>query len=603
MFQHFDDPPGGSPGSTRIAALREELKKRGLDGFLVPRADEFQGEYVPASAERLAWLTGFTGSAGLAAVLGDEAALFIDGRYTEQVKDQIDTDTLRPLHVSEYGIERWFGEVLHEGMKIGFDPALHTMEARKRLDRIVRRAGAELVAVDTNPVDAVWTDRPAPPAGRIEVHPESLAGRGVDEKLAIIGKTLTEKKADATIMTQPDGIAWTFNIRGADVPHTPFALGYCLLPADGRPVLAMDARKFTNESRDHITRHADIVEPARFADVVAEAAAGRKILLDPAWVSAAIADMVVAAGGEIVEAGDPATLPKAIKTSAEIEGARAAHLRDAIAYARFLAWFDREGNLTDEISVARRLEAFRAETGELRDISFDTISGAGPNGAIVHYRVTERTNRPVPADSVFLIDSGAQYRDGTTDITRTIAVGTPPKEAITRATLVLKGHIGIATARFPKGTTGAQIDALARIALWKVGLDFDHGTGHGVGSYLSVHEGPQRIAKTGAQALEPGMIVSNEPGYYKSAAYGIRIENLLLVTEPEEIAGGERPMLGFETLTIAPIDLRLVDPSLLDEAEIAWLNAYHARVRETLSPALGDADRAWLIAATRPIGK
>ena len=465
MFQHFDDPPGGNPGSARIEKLRAELKARGLDGFLVPRSDEFQGEYVPACAERLAWLTGFTGSAGLAAILGNKAALFIDGRYTEQVKDQIDTAVLQPLHVSDYGIERWFGEVLGEGMKIGFDPSLHTMDARKRLGGIVRKKGASLVAVESNAVDAIWTDRPAPPLAPIEVHPESLAGRSVEEKLSIISEALAGKAADATIMTQPDCIAWTFNIRGADVPHTPFALGYCLIPAEGRPVLAMDARKFTNESRDHVSRHADIVDPEMFSEVVAEATAGKKILLDPAWVSAAIADMVTAAGGEIVEGNDPATLPKAIKTPAEIEGARAAHMRDAIAYARFLAWFDREGNRTDEITVARRLEEFRARTGELRDISFDTISGAGPNGAIVHYRVTERTNRPIPQDSVFLIDSGAQYRDGTTDITRTIAVGTPPQEAVNRATLVLKGHIGIAAARFPRGTTGAQIDTLARIAV------------------------------------------------------------------------------------------------------------------------------------------
>ncbi|MCO5127977.1 MAG: aminopeptidase P family N-terminal domain-containing protein, partial [Rhodobacteraceae bacterium] len=420
--------------------------------------------------------------------------------------EQVDTAIFEPLHLFEYGPEKWLGEEVREGMRIGYDPRLHTIGGIRSLRRAVEGAGGELVAVDDNPVDAVWADRPPPPSGRIVVQPDSLAGRSAADKIAGLREALAKAKADATVLTQPDSIAWTFNIRGGDVPHTPFALGFAIVPAEGRPLLAMDGRKFSNESRDHVEAVADIVEPGDFEARLREIAAGRRIMLDPNWAAASLARSVEEAGGTVVEGGDPAALPKATKNEAEIAGARAAHLRDAVAYARFLAWFDREGFKTDEIAVARKLEAFRSDTGELKDLSFDTISAAGGHAAIPHYRVTTATNLAIPPDSLFLIDSGAQFQDGTTDITRTIAVGAPPAEAVRRATLVLKGHIAIATAHFPEGTTGAQLDTLARIALWNAGLDFDHGTGHGVGSYLSVHEGPQRLAKTGHQPLRTGMI-------------------------------------------------------------------------------------------------
>ncbi|WP_029058964.1 aminopeptidase P family protein [Stappia stellulata] len=604
MFQTFDSMIDPSVGSARCAALRQDLVRRKLDGFLIPRGDAHQGEYVPPSDARLEWLTGFAGSAGIAVVLADEAAIFVDGRYTIQVREQVDTAVFTPMHLIETPPADWLEATLKPGARLGYDPMLHTISGARRFKAACVAAGAELVAVAENPVDAVWSDRPAPPLGPVAAHPEALAGEAASDKIARMGAKVGEARADAFVLTQPDSIAWLLNIRGSDVSHTPLPLSFAILPATGRPRLFIDGRKLSNSVRDHLSGLAEVEEPAGLVPALTEmGAAGATVMLDPDWAGDALATAVIEAGGSIKEGADPITRAKAVKSEAEVAGARAAHLRDGAAYARFLAWFDRailEGPL-DEIGVAEKLEAFRAETGVLKEISFDSISAAGPNAAICHYRVDRQSNQVIPPDSLFLIDSGAQYEDGTTDITRTLAVGSVSKEMKRHFTLVLKGHIAIATARFPRGTSGAQIDALARIDLWKAGLDFDHGTGHGVGSYLSVHEGPQRIAKTGHVALEAGMIVSNEPGYYKAGSHGIRIENLELVTGPGDIEGGERAMLGFEALTLAPIDRRLIDTQMLGPDEQAWVDRYHARVLAEIGPLVDAETKAWLEKATSPL--
>ncbi|WP_428697809.1 aminopeptidase P family protein [Stappia sp.] len=604
MFQSFDNVIDPSVGPARCAALRQELLRRGLDGFLVPRADAHQGEYVPPSDARLEWLTGFAGSAGMAVVLADTAAIFVDGRYTIQVREQVDTHVFQPQHLIETPPSEWLAGELKAGQKLGYDPMLHTINGARRLGEACASAGAELVAVETNPVDAVRHDRPAAPLGLVSVHSDDLAGEAAPAKIARMATAVARARADAFVLTQPDSIAWLFNIRGSDVSHTPLPLSFAILPAEGRPQVFIDGRKLTNASRDHLAELAGIEAPASLLPALEKLGhSGATVMLDPDWAGAALAAAVSEAGGTVRHGADPITRAKAVKNAAEIAGAKAAHLRDGAAFARFLAWFDAAvaAGPLDEIGVAERLEAFRAETGKLKEISFDSISAAGPNAAICHYRVDRRSNLTIPADSLFLIDSGGQYEDGTTDITRTLAVGTVPEEQKRHFTLVLKGHIAIATARFPVGTSGAQIDALARIALWKAGLDFDHGTGHGVGSYLSVHEGPQRIAKTGHAALEPGMIVSNEPGYYRDGGHGIRIENLELVMPAAQIEGGERPMLGFTPLTLAPIDRRLVLAGMLSAEERAWLDAYHARVLAEIGPLVDAGTRAWLERATAPL--
>ncbi len=605
MFQNFDDPASGAAGVERLAALRQKLKDLNLSGFLVPRADEHQGEYVPPSAERLAWLTGFTGSAGSAVVLADEAAIFVDGRYTLQVRDQVDDTAFTPEHLVEAPPHTWLRDHLKAGDRIGYDPWLHTVAGVRRLRKACDDAGATLVAVKANPLDAVWVDRPAPPIGPVTRQPDDLAGEAAEEKLDRIGAAIKSGGADIAVLTQPDSIAWLFNIRGSDIAHTPLPLSFATVPSDGRPTLFIDGRKLDNTMRDYLEEHGTVAEPERFVEeLAAVCGAGQRVLIDVAWTADAIREVVENAGGILVEGSDPVALPKAIKNDAELAGAASAHQRDGAAVARFLHWIDSHGpkGTVDEIGAAKQLEEFRAETGKLKEISFDTISGAGPNGAIVHYRVTTATNRKLESGSLYLVDSGAQYQDGTTDITRTIAIGTPSAEMRDRFTRVLKGHIAIASARFPVGASGAQLDSLARVALWKAGLDFDHGTGHGVGSYLSVHEGPQRISKLGTVALQPGMILSNEPGYYKTGAYGIRIENLEVVTEAEEIEGGDRPMMGFRTLTLAPIDRRLVNADLLTAEERTWLDAYHARVWTEIGPRVKEPVKGWLKAATAPIG-
>ena len=604
-FQSFDDPERAATGP-RVAALRAELEKRGLAGFIVPRADRHQNEYVPPSDERLAWLTGFTGSAGCAVVLADKAALFVDGRYTLQARDQVDAAVFSIVPSAETSPEQWIEANLPKDAKFGYDPWLHTVDGAERLAKACANAGATAVAMESNPIDGLWSDRPEPPSGAVTLHDFRYAGEYANSKLTRIRAEIATARADALVISDPHALAWTFNIRGADVAHSPIPLAFAVVPQDGRPTLYIEGGKLSNAVRHKIEELAAVREPAAFTrDLTALGLAKRTVRLDQATGADALARIVTAAGGKVTRGADPIALMKSVKNPVEIEGAHEAQRRDGAAMARFLAWFDQEapsGNLT-EIDAVEALETFRRDTGVLKDISFPTISGAGPNGAIVHYRVTRATNRKISPGELFLIDSGAQYEDGTTDITRTVAVGEPTAEMRERFTLVLKGHIALARAVFPEGTTGAQLDPFARAHLWEHGLDYDHGTGHGVGSYLSVHEGPPRISKLGTTALKRGMILSNEPGYYKTGDYGIRIENLVLVVEAPSAKGGEKPLNTFETLTLVPIDRRLIDTSMLSAEEYAWLEIYHAKVAEALVPLVGPETRPWLDAATRPFGQ
>jgi Xaa-Pro aminopeptidase len=601
-LQSFDDLSERAATPARIAALRAELKRRGLDGFVVPRADRQQNEYLPASEERLAWLTGFSGSAGAAIVLAERAALFVDGRYTVQAADQVDVKIFAIAHLVDNPPERWLEQNLKSGARLGYDPWLHTTENTDRLRRACASAGAELVAVDGNPIDALWTDRPAPPSGAISLRDINFAGENAADKLKHIRAELSKLRADVLVVSDPQNVAWAFNIRGADVAHTPLALAFATVPREGRPALYVDAAKLDNKTRHALEEFAAVRAPDDLARDLG-ALKDKVVRLDQASAADALTRLLTESGGKPMRGTDPIALMKSVKNQAEIAGARAAHLRDGVAMARFLAWLDAQapsGKLT-EIDAVQALESFRRDTGALRDISFPTIAGSGPNGAIVHYRVTRASNRTIGLNELFLVDSGAQYEDGTTDITRTVAVGTPNEEMRDRFTRVLKGHIAIATAVFPDNTSGAQLDPLARTALWQAGLDFDHGTGHGVGSYLSVHEGPARISKLGTVALQRGMILSNEPGYYKTGGYGIRIENLLLVVAAPAPPGAEKPLNGFETLTLAAIDRRLIDTRLLTGKERAWVDSYHDRVAELLGPLLDAPTKAWLDAATRPL--
>ncbi|THD48522.1 MAG: aminopeptidase P family protein [Bradyrhizobium sp.] len=603
LFQTFEEPETGIALTARLSAFREELAQRHLTGFVVPRADQQQNEYVAPSEERLAWLTGFTGSAGLAVILSREAALFVDGRYTLQAAKQVDAKAWSVEPLVDPPPETWLAKHLVAGDRLGFDPWLHTTAAAERLAAACAKAGAELIAVDGNPLDAVWTERPAPPLAPVTVHGPQFSGEVETEKLKRIGLEIDKLGVDALVLSDSHAVAWTFNIRGGDVSHTPLPLSYALVPKTGRPTVFIDHRKLSNSARDHLEHTADVAEPDTLLFKLTELArSGAGIALDGATAPDALSRLISAAGGKPLRGNDPVSLLKAVKNSTEIEGTRAAHRRDAVALVRFLAFIDREapsGALT-EIDAVEALETFRRDTGALKDVSFPTISGTGPNGAIVHYRVTRKSNRRIAPGDLLLIDSGAQYEDGTTDVTRTIAIGQPSMEMCDRFTRVLRGHIAIARALFPDGTTGAQLDTLARQFLWQAGIDFEHGTGHGVGSYLSVHEGPARISKLGTTPLRRGMILSNEPGYYKTNAFGIRIENLELVVGAD-VAGSEKPVNAFETLTLAPIDRRLVDLSMLTGDELSWLNDYHDRVRHTVHPHVDEATKVWLDAATAPL--
>ena len=596
-----------SSHADRLAALREQLKADRLDGFVVPLTDEHMSEYVGSYAQRLAWLTGFEGSAGSAVVLPEEAAIFVDGRYTLQVRSQVSADQWSYQSVPETSVAEWLKEHAPQGARIGYDPWLHSRDWVRQASESLAARGAELVAVKRNPIDAVWDDRPEASKAHLVVQPDQYAGKNAAEKRTDIAEWLAKNHADAAVLSALDSIAWAFNVRGADVARTPVALAYALINVDGTADLFVAAEKIDAAVRQHLGNGVRLHERLEFDPFLATLN-GKTVAVDPERAVAAIFESLEKAGAKILPIRDPTVLPKAIKNAAEITGQKAAQGRDGAAISRFLKWVEEEapkGEL-DELTASDHLEALRRESPELRDLSFDTISGAGPNGAIVHYRSSEKTNRKLESGSLYLVDSGGQYVDGTTDITRTVAIGQPTDEMRDRFTRVLKGHIAVATALFPKGTRGGQLDSFARRPLWDAGLDYAHGTGHGVGSFLGVHEGPQRIAPmTSAQSggdepLAAGMILSNEPGYYKTGGYGIRIENLVLVVE-QQVAGAEKEMLGFETLTHAPIERRLIVRDMLSPQELAWLNAYHADVLAKIGPKLSGEDRAWLEAACAPL--
>jgi Xaa-Pro aminopeptidase len=595
---------GPADHARRVAGLRDGMNRLGIDAFLVPHADEFQNEYLPDYTDRLSWLTGFTGSAGAAVVLKQGAAIFVDGRYTLQVRTQTDAALFEPHHLIEDPPEAWLGRTLKPGQVLGYDAWLLTPAQVERFKSAAEKAGAEIRAVDWNPLDAAWAGRPSAPLGPVLPQPLEFAGKSSADKRREIAEALVRDKRDAVVITAADSLAWLLNIRGSDVAHTPLALGYAVLDSEGRLDLFTDRRKLAPGLEAHLGNQVSVRAFDEFAGAL-DALEGKSVQVDPNSGPSWIFERLTAAKAKPISAADPVTLPKALKNPVELAGMRSAHRRDGAAMTRFLHWLDgaAAAGTLKEIAASDQLEAFRAEGEHFRDLSFPSISGAGPNGAIVHYRASAESERVLEPSSLYLIDSGAQYLDGTTDITRTVALGTPTAEMKDRYTRVLKGHIALARAIFPKGTNGSQLDVLARHALWQAGLDYDHGTGHGVGCYLGVHEGPHGIAKVPRpQALLPGMVISNEPGYYKTGGYGIRIENLVVVT-PVEIAGAERELYGFETLTLCPIDKRPIEPSLLDAGEIAWLDAYHAQVRAAILPQLDEpAARAWLEQATAPLG-
>lgn len=585
----------------RLAALRSALKDQDLSGFVVPISDEHMSEYIGDYAQRLAWLTGFTGSAGSAAVLMDSAAIFVDGRYTTQAREQVSPGAFEQCPVPETSVTDWLAQHASEGDVIGYDPWLHTMEWAAKGQAALAKVGAALKPVEANPIDTLWRERPDRPAKPIIDHPEDFTGESRERKLTKIARAAAANGADACVISSLDGVAWAMNIRGSDISHCPVSFAYLLVPAVGRPTLCVQGEALEEMLSRALEEHVTIADYTDFAAVLKKAAEdGEVIQLDPQTAVAALFGIVESAGGTVLEKREPTTLAKACKNAAERDGARAAHLRDGAALSRFLKWFDEtapKGELT-ELGAADYLALERSKTNALKDLSFRTISAAGPHAALPHYSVTQDSDLTIPNNSLYLVDSGGQYQDGTTDVTRTIQVGDISEEAKARYTQVLKGHIAMATARFPEGTPGSALDPLARQFLWQAGTDYDHGTGHGVGSYLYVHEGPQRVAKVGSsEPLKEGMILSNEPGYYREGHFGIRIENLVLVVS-NTLSTDERPMLEFETLTLAPIDVRPLVRDLLTDAEIGWLNRYHARVRAALMDMLEDDDQDWLISST-----
>jgi Xaa-Pro aminopeptidase len=602
MFQSFATTARPEQGPPRLKALREKLAAAGLAGFIVPRADMHQGEYVAPHDERLQWLTGFTGSAGFCIVLPDVAGVFIDGRYRTQVKAQVDLAHFTPVPWPETKPGEWLRGKLSEGGKVGFDPWLHT---RKEIEEIGASLDGSRVTLSAgeNFVDAIWSGQPPPPMGRVEVQPDDLAGETSAAKRTRLGKELATAGQAAAVITLPDSIAWLLNIRGSDVARNPVVHATAILFPDGRVSLFIDAAKLTGEVRAHLGADVALHGPHEFSDALARLTG--PVRVDRATAPQAVGRILDGAGIAIAWAQDPCLLPKARKNAAEIAGTAEAHLRDGAAMVEFLAWFDRRqpGDGLTEIDVVRALEGFRRATNALREISFETIAGSGPNGAIMHYRVTEETNRALLPGELIVVDSGGQYVDGTTDITRTIPFGPPGEEERAAFTRVLQGMIAISRLRWPVGLAGGHLDAFARYSLWLAGQDYDHGTGHGVGVYLSVHEGPQRLSRISDVPLEAGMILSNEPGYYREGAFGIRIENLIVVEPATAIPGGDahRRMLCFRTLTFVPIDRRLIMPGMLTEAERDWLNAYHAEVRDKLGARVSGEARDWLITATEPL--
>jgi Xaa-Pro aminopeptidase len=603
ISQTFDVKGGPQFGRDNLPKLRAELQALGLDGFLVPHEDEYDNEYLPDCNERLLWLTGFSGSAGAAIAMKDRAAVFVDGRYTLQVRQQVDGNLFAYCDLVEQGMHGWIQSEAKAGEKIGYDARLHSPAALDKLKTAAERAGVELVSVDSNPLDKAWTDRPAAPMAQINPQPIEFAGENHTSKRERIGIAIERGAADAAVLTAPPSIAWLFNIRGGDVSRSPLPLSAAILGKDGKATLFVAPEKLTDETRAHLGNEVALRPETEFSAGLAELT-GKTVRVDPTTASAWVFEQLKAGGATVQELEDPVMRPKAAKNAAEVEGARQAHIRDGAVIVKFLHWLDTEGQSgeVDEIQAAQKLESLRAELPELRDLSFDTISGAQGNAAFAHYRVSEDSNLKLAEGSLYLVDSGGQYPDGTTDITRTVPIGTPTAEMRTQFTRVLKGHIALSMIRFPKGTTGTQLDILARMPLWQAGFDYDHGTGHGVGSFLGVHEGPQRIAKAPSSVpLEPGMIVSNEPGYYKEDAYGIRIENLQVVTDAAQIPGGDREMLGFETLTLAPIHRTLIDLHLLTPEELMWMDRYHALVREKVLPLVEGEVADWLLKATEPL--
>ncbi len=605
MFQTYEPVSDRSFAGKHLPLLRAEIKKQSLDGFVIPHDDEYQNEYIPAYAERLMWPSGFSGSAGAAIVMIDQAVMFTDGRYTLQVRQQVDSEFFAYEDLIETPPDQWLAKNVSAGARIGYDPMLHTMAGVKRLQAAEKKAGFTLVAVTENPIDAAWKDQPSVPLSPVKAHDIKFAGKASADKRREIAAAVEKAGADIALITAPPSVAWLFNIRGSDVDRTPLPLSRALLNKDGSATLFLAPEKIDNQLPEFLGDDVDIRAEADVRTALEKlGASGVKIAIDPALAPSGFVETLRMAGAKIVELTDPCALPRATKNETELDGARSAHVRDGVAVTRFLHWIETEaqdGNV-DEIAAAKKLEEFRAHSSDLRDISFDTISGAGSNGALCHYKVSTTTNTKLEKGTLYLVDSGGQYPDGTTDITRTTPIGAATEEMRDRFTRVLKGHIALATMKFPAGTTGHQLDAMARKPLWDAGLDYDHGTGHGVGSFLGVHEGPQRIAKApNSQALIPGMILSNEPGFYKAEEFGIRIENLIIVTQPKTVPGGEREMMGFETITLAPINLDLVLPGLLTDDERQWLSDYHARVREKLASLLPAEIKAWFENATREI--
>ena len=603
MRQTFDESTDPSFGPKHVPLIRKAMAEQGLDGFVTPHEDEHQNEYLPAANDRLAWATGFTGSAGAAVILKDKAAIFVDGRYTLQVRDQVDQGVFEIRDLVEGGVPAYL-EAAPKGSVIGYDPRLHSPDALARLQAAVAKAGAKLKPVSPNPLDTAWgVARPAQPTAPIVPHPLQYSGEDSSAKRHRLGQALAERGADVAVITAPASIAWLFNVRGGDVIRSPLPIGQAILGADGSARLFLDPAKVTADLPAWLGNEVRLETPDDLPQALADLK-GRQVLVDPAQSSAWYFETLGAAGAGVQRGDDPCLLPRACKNAVEIEGAKRAHVRDGAALSQFLHWIATEGqtNPPDEIEAVAKLEGFREATGALKDLSFDTIAGALSNGALPHYRPTSRLNTRTTEGSLLLVDSGGQYLDGTTDVTRTMAIGEPSAEMCERFTLVLQGHLALTRVRFPVGTTGSALDALARVAMWSRGLDYDHGTGHGVGSYLGVHEGPHRIAKApNTVALRPGMIVSNEPGYYKEGGYGIRIENLQFVTEPEIPPGGERPMLGFEPLTLAPIDRRLVVAEMLTGEERAQFDAYHARVLKEVGPLVPANVAAWLADVCAPL--
>lgn len=594
--------PTDAEKPTRLSALRAALSDLKADGFLIPRTDEYQNEYIPDHAQRLAWLTGFTGSAGLGIVLQEKAALFVDGRYTLQAPAQTDTNIITSIHSADQSPQDWLKSEGVEGFTLAYDPWLHTLKEHRAYEKTVTALNGTLVAVEQNPIDGLWSDQPTPPATNIIAHPVQYTGEESAQKRTKIADVLSAAKQDVALITDPASIAWLLNVRATDVPCTPLPLSTALITNTGQVTWFVDADRLAADVLGNIGDGVTVAPMVNLA-ALAQDYAKHTVRMSATLTPVALVNVFKAAGALIAEADDPCLLPRACKSSVEVKGSAQAHIRDGVAVTKFLHWFDTTlatGNSITEMQTEEVITNFRKEQDLYRDISFEPITGAGPNGAIVHYRVTPETNRTVDRDSLFLIDSGGQYADGTTDITRTIATGTVSAEMSHRYTEVLKGHIALSLQRFPEDTTGAHLDVLARAALWQSGMDYAHGTGHGVGSYLGVHEGPQRISGAGHQKLMPGMIISNEPGYYKTGAYGIRIENLVVVRADNKSTDAKQ-MLAFDTLTCAPIDTRPVRVDLLSEAERTWLNSYHAWVNLMITPHLTTNEAEWLAQATKAI--